>query len=222
MLKLSAYTAKGIKKQSIGMPKNWQEKVNKAFLVQVIRVYEARCHPGLSKVKTRGEVISSTRKIYRQKGTGRARHGALSAPIFTGGGRAHGPKGVKRKLTLSRKMRRKALSIALTVKAKEGHLIVVSALSSLKKTKEAVNLISNIVNKEKNVNDKSRFIFAFAEKNSNVVLALRNIKNVQAVPFRNLNAYNVFLGGILVVDGDVIKKSAKRNAISKVRKNSKI
>ena len=109
--------------------------INKILLTQAIRVYTARRHPGLSKVKTRGEVIASTRKIYRQKGTGQARHGAISAPIFVGGGVAHGPKGVKRQLSLPKKMRRKALSIALSVKAKEGNLLVVEGISKLKKNK---------------------------------------------------------------------------------------
>ncbi|MBI1872200.1 50S ribosomal protein L4, partial [Candidatus Collierbacteria bacterium] len=69
-------------------------KVNEALLSQVIHVYRANTHQNTSKVKTRGEVNRTTKKVYRQKGTGNARHGARSAPIYVGGGVAHGPSGV--------------------------------------------------------------------------------------------------------------------------------
>ena len=142
MNKLNVYTSKGVKKAPVSFPKVFQEKENLVLLAQAIRVYEWKKHPGLSKVKTRGEVVASTRKIYRQKGTGRARHGAKSAPIFVGGGKAHGPRGVKRKLAFPRKMRQRALKIALTMKAKDRAMIVIEEISSLKKTKEAQQLLN--------------------------------------------------------------------------------
>lgn len=133
MIKLNVYSQNGTKKTSINMPKDLIEKENRTLLAQAIRVYESGKHPGLSKVKTRGEVRASKRKIYRQKGTGQARHGAKSAPIFVGGGKAHGPKGVKRVLSLPRKMRQKALKIALSMKAGEKRLVVIDGVGSLKK-----------------------------------------------------------------------------------------
>src|SRR3989344_3759198 len=134
MVKLDVYSAKGIKKGYANLPERFVEKENLPLLAQAIRVYEARLHPGLAKVKTRGEVIASTRKIYRQKGTGGARHGAKSAPIFVGGGVTHGPKGLKRILTLPAKMRKKALGTALSLKAKEEKVFVIDGVSGFKKS----------------------------------------------------------------------------------------
>src|SRR3990170_7427665 len=129
MIKLTIYSAKGTRKGSTNLPKSFIEKENLALLSQAVRVYEDRKHPGLSKVKTRGEVTASTRKIYRQKGTGGARHGAISAPIFVGGGIAHGPKGVKRILSLPKKMRKKALISSLNWKLKDSELFVIDGFT---------------------------------------------------------------------------------------------
>jgi len=202
--KANVYSAKGVKKQSISLPKNFSEKENKFLLAQAIRVYESRLHPGLSKTKRRGEVTASTRKIWRQKGTGQARHGARSAPIFVGGGKAHGPTGLKRQLDLPKKMRQKALNVALSIKAKKGQVIVVDRLSSLKKTKEAQNLIEKIVAKEKNLKKNKRFTFVLGDGNLQASLALRNIEGVEIVPYKNLNAYQVFTGGVLIFDKDIL------------------
>jgi large subunit ribosomal protein L4 len=217
MTKLTTYSISGNKGAGVDMPKAWQEKENKILLAQAIRVYENRKHPGLSKTKTRGEVTASTRKIYKQKGTGRARHGALSAPIFVGGGVTHGPRGVKRRLSLPKKMRRKALNIALTLKEKEGKLLVVNGFSKLVKTKKAASLIAKIVAKEKKINKNSRFTFVLSEKNKDASLALRNIANVQVLPLRNLNVYSVYFGGVLIIDKEAIKEGRARSTGSHQR-----
>lgn len=213
-MKLHTYTSTGSKSSSIGLPKQYQAKENMVLLAQALRVYENRLHPGLSKTKRRGEIAATTRKVYRQKGTGMARHGAKSAPIFVGGGKAHGPTGLKRKLTLPKKMRRKALKVALSLKSKNGEVVVVSAISSLKKTKQAVGLIDQITQKEKWTGKNLRFTFALSEKNKNAFLALRNIKNVEVMPFRSLNAHKVYFGGILIVDKEalVAQKTQKKLA----------
>ena len=210
MTKLDVFSAKGVKKQAVDLPKDFIEKENPALLAQAIRVYEGRRHPGISKIKTRGEVVASKRKIYRQKGTGRARHGALSAPIFVGGGKAHGPKGVKRKLELPKKMRRKAVGIALGLKVKNGDLLVIDGLSSLKKTKEAQKLVDKILTGRKK---RDKVSFFLSEKNFSAVRAIRNLPNVEAVSFHNLNAYQVFHGGVLLLDKEIL--------ISKTRKAKK-
>lgn len=200
------YSAKGIKKRAISLPKRFVEKENMPLLAQAIRVYEARRHPGVSKVKTRGEVTASTRKIYRQKGTGRARHGALSAPIFVKGGIAHGPKGVKRELSLPKKMKKKALNVALTMKAKSGELLVVDGISSLKKTKEAQVLIDRVLKSQKK---EGRVTFILSEKGLSALRAIRNLSDVEAVPFKNLNVYQVHFGGLLLLDKEALVKKAK-------------
>jgi len=106
MTKVNLYKLSGATEKT-EFPKKYQGNIEPSLLAQAVRVYEDRMHPGLSKVKTRSEVAKSTRKIYKQTGTGGARHGAKSAPIFVGGGVAHGPKGVKRLLSLSKKLVKK-------------------------------------------------------------------------------------------------------------------
>lgn len=196
------------------MPKIMQEKENLVLLAQAIRVYEAKSHPALSKTKSRGEVALSKRKIWRQKGTGRARHGARSAPIFVGGGKAHGPKGVKRKLVLPKKMRQKALKVALTLKAKDNELMFLDGISLLKKTKDAAALLDKIAGKEKFKKTK-RYTLALSEKNSNAKLALRNLKNVDVVRFSDLNAYTVYFGGVLVIDKEALGESSTVKSVKK-------
>jgi len=212
MSKANVYSVKGVKGQAITLPKNFSEKENKILLAQAIRVYENRLHPGLSKTKRRGEVIATTRKVWRQKGTGRARHGARSAPIFVGGGKAHGPTGVKRRLVLPKKMRQKSLNIALSMKAKNGQVIVVDNTSSLKKTKEAQSLIDKIISKEKKMKKDQRFTFVLTDGNLQARLALRNIKKVGVIDYKNLNAYQVFFGEVLIFDKDIFntKKGPKK------------
>src|SRR5579885_383385 len=119
------------------------EKVNKQLLAQAVRVYLANKRQGTVSTKTRGEVDGSTRKIYRQKGTGRARHGSVRAPIFVHGGVVHGPKPRDYSLNLPKKMRRKALFSALSAKLQDGQIKVVAGFEKLEpKTKAFISAIT--------------------------------------------------------------------------------
>ena len=102
-------------------------EVDPALLAQAVRVYLGNQRKSSAQTKTRGEVAGSTRKIYRQKGTGRARHGAIRAPIFVGGGIAHGPTGGQNySAKLPPKMSRKALLGALFTKASGKQISVIA------------------------------------------------------------------------------------------------
>lgn len=163
-------------------------KVNKQLLAQAVRVYLANQRQGTASTKTRGEVEGSTRKIYRQKGTGRARHGAIRAPIFVGGGIVFGPKSRDYSLKMPQKMRRRALAAALTSVYQDGHLTVVDELSELEpKTKEMARVLSCVV-----ANFNSRSTLLIVPKNADsVVRAARNIVSVDIMPAQNLNAYAI-------------------------------
>ncbi|KKT36270.1 MAG: 50S ribosomal protein L4, partial [Candidatus Collierbacteria bacterium GW2011_GWA1_44_12] len=98
-------------------------EVSPSLISQAIYVYQANSHRGVAKAKTRGEVTASTRKIYKQKGTGNARHGAKSAPIFVGGGVVFGPTGLATPLkSFNQKMKLKALAGILTLYRAEDRL----------------------------------------------------------------------------------------------------
>lgn len=124
----------------------FEVEVNSGLMHQAFVRQQANARLGTHRTKSRGETAISTRKIYRQKGTGRARHGSRNAPIFVGGGIAHGPKPRDYTLKMPRKMRQAALRSALTAKASEGELVLVDALAlDQPKTREMVSVLNNLV-----------------------------------------------------------------------------
>ncbi len=109
-------------------PDIFEAPVNVSLMHQAFERQRANARLGTHKAKTRGEVSRTTRKWYRQKGTGRARHGSRGANLFVGGGVAHGPRPRDYSKKMPRKMRRAALRAALSAKAEENQIIVVDAL----------------------------------------------------------------------------------------------
>src|SRR3989339_1793303 len=144
-------------------------KVNTSLLKQVVRIFEDRTHFGLNKVQTRATVNRTKKKLYKQKGTGGARQGARSAPIFVGGGKAHGPKGVKRELKMPLKMKKKALSLALAIKFDRKEAVFIENLEKIKKTKDAVKKIAEL-------KLKGQILVVLAEKNKELARFFKNIK----------------------------------------------
>lgn len=201
MSKATVYSAKGTKLEAMTLPKDFNGKVNWPLLTQAIRVFEERSHLGLAKTKTRAEINRTKKKWYRQKGTGGARHGAKSAPIFVGGGVAHGPKPVRRILTLSKKMASKALNSALALKGQNQEVVIVSGLAKITKTKEVALLIKKLSSGK-----KKNFTFVLSQDNLAAKRAIRNIAGVKIVNYRDLNAFRVFWGGILVFDKEIFAK----------------
>ena len=125
---------------------------NDAILAQAVRIYTSNSHQKTHKVLTRGEVNGSTKKIYRQKGTGNARHGAKYAPIFVGGGIAHGPTGVRpENMVLPKAMRRRALASAMQAKMSDNAIVGISGVKKFTgKTASMVKLLSSIASHPKN------------------------------------------------------------------------
>lgn len=205
-MKATVFSAKGVKTGQMTLPKEFAEKPNMILLAQAIRVYTENGHLGLVKTKTRAEVNRTKRKLYRQKGTGGARHGAKSAPIFVGGGVAHGPRPIRRVLFLPSKMKKKALASAFSLKAKKEEVVGVSGIEKIVKTKEAQFLTDKI---KKEIKGFHKLTFALSQKNLGSVRFLRNLKNVEAVPYKDLNAYMVYFSGALVIDKDVFEKAPK-------------
>ena len=211
MLKVNSYSAKGTKLPSFNLPKEFEEKENMVLLAQGIRVYEDRLHPGHAKVKTRAQVERTKKKLYKQKGTGGARHGAKSAPIFVGGGVAHGPKGIKRELELPLAMKKKVLGVSLSLKVKEGKVAVVDGVSGFKKTKDAGKGIGKILSDSKS----KHLTLVVSEQNAQARKVLGNIKQVKVIPFPSLNAHDVYFGGTVVFDKEIFVKKTKPVKIAK-------
>ncbi len=184
--------------KTVKLPKEFETKGNMDILSQAIHVYRSRSHFGVAKVKGRGEVARTTKKVYKQKGTGGARHGARSAPIFVGGGVTFGPRVAKTVLRLSSALKKTSLATALTLMAKEGKVVVVSGFSTVKSTKEVAALLSKLEGK--------RFVVALSGENADKIRFIRNIKGVEVVHYQALNAHLVIFGGTLVIDSSVFAK----------------
>lgn len=206
MLKVQVYSTKGAKMGTFSLPRQFTEKVNLKLLAQAIHVYGVQSHVGLTKTKTRAEVVKTKRKLYKQKGTGGARHGARSAPVFVGGGVAHGPRPIKRELSLPQKLAQKALLSSLSAKAQNKEIVVVNGLSKFTKTKDADNFVKKLREAMKGT---KRFTIILSDENKNVGMLLRNLKNVAFIAYKNLNAYKVFLGGVLIFDKKIFEKKIK-------------
>src|SRR5260221_565751 len=203
MLKVNSYLSKGTKlATTVILPKEWETKMNKALLAQAIRVYIDRLHIGEAYTKGRGEINRTTKKWYKQKGTGGARHGARSAPIFVGGGVAHGPKGVSRTLTLSTQMKRKATAIAMTQAVKETR--VIAGDLNFAKTKETQNFLDKVMEKK-----NKKITFVLKKENIKFARNIRNIKNAREINFMDLNVHDVFFGGKIVLDKSIFAKEKK-------------
>lgn len=168
-------------------------------MAQAVRVYLSNQRQGSRKVKARSEVKGSRRKIWRQKGTGRARHGDRYAPIFVGGGVAHGPTGkenFKRKLTKS--MRRQALLSALSQKAKDKQVIVVDKLETLKpKTKLMAASLDKVLTKAK-YKAGAKINLVLPEVVDSIIRSTRNLPNVTPLQAKQLSTYAVLKGDALV------------------------
>jgi large subunit ribosomal protein L4 len=180
------------------------EKVNRALLHQAIRVYQANQRQGTHSTKTRGEVEGSSRKIYRQKGTGRARHGTLRAPIFVKGGIVHGPKPRDYSLDFPKKMRRKALFSALSSKFLEGQMKFLTGVEGIEpKTKNFVGTLKSLGVVNKNV------LVVMPSDLTNVKRATRNVQGVTTTVAGRLNALDVLKSRQILFSRDAVAEMKK-------------
>lgn len=139
----------------------FNEEVNVGLMHQAFVRQMANARQGTHKAKSRGEVRGSTAKIYRQKGTGRARHGARTAPIFVGGGRAHPPRPRDHSKDMPKKMRRKAIRCALSALMRDEQLVFVDRLNlEQPRTKEMAQIIQALTG-----GDSALVLFADGQEN---------------------------------------------------------
>lgn len=153
---------------------------------------------GTHDTKTRGEVNRTKAKWYRQKGTGRARHGSRNAPIFVGGGIAHGPHPRSYVQRMPRKMRRLALRSALSVKAATERIIVLDKLElGVPKTRAMIDAL-------KNLSVDGSAVILLAGRNTNVELAARNLPGVLTLQAGYLNVRDLLQYDYLIMPTDTL------------------
>lgn len=160
----------------------FEAPVNIPLMHQALVRQLANARLGTHKTKTRSENNRTKAKWYRQKGTGRARHGSRNAPIFVGGGVAHGPRPRSYEKRMPRKMRRAALRAALSVKAAEQQLVVVDELRmAAPKTKEMARTLRQIAPRE------GKTLVLLPERNESVELSVRNLATARSLRAHYLN-----------------------------------
>ncbi|WP_299781027.1 50S ribosomal protein L4 [uncultured Roseobacter sp.] len=162
------------------------------ILHRVVRWQRNNAQAGTHKVKTRSEVDYSTKKIYRQKGTGGARHGARSAPIFRGGGVYKGPKVRSHGHELTKKFRKLGLCHALSAKMKAGELVIIDEASSEGKTAALAKQVANL-------GWKRALVIDGASVDENFAQAARNIDGLDILPTMGANVYDILKRDTLVI-----------------------
>lgn len=212
MISASVYDVSGKVAGKINLPEEYfGAKVKPKLLAQARRVYLANQRKAQAKTKTRSEVNLTKAKWFRQKGTGRARHGAKSAPIFVGGGVAHGPRGNQNwKLTLPQAMRQASLAGALTSKLADKELFVVEDLGKIEsKTKTLIKFLKTLLGKEKMEEKRQKFLLVLPGKIVSLSQAAKNLPEVKLVLASSLNAYEVLNGGKILFTAAAVKSLKK-------------
>jgi large subunit ribosomal protein L4 len=180
-------------------------EVNEALIYDVLKAQLASRRAGSAKTKARAEVSGSTRKLYRQKGTGAARHGGIRASHYVGGGKAHGPQPRDYGYRPPRKMRQGALASALSLKLKQGQLLIVDTfeLSEIK-TKKLASIL-RALNAEKS-------LIVDAVDNENLKNSARNMTKSQFLPPEGVNLYDVLRHENLILTKDAATQLQNRLA----------
>lgn len=189
-MQLTIYNLKGKTDNKLTLPADlFGQKINQQLLALAVKVYLSNQRQAPAKAKTRGEVHLSGQKIYRQKGTGRARHGDKKAPIFVKGGKAHGPTGEQNyKLKLSHKQKRLALISALSQKAKDKQIAIIDGLEKISTKTKIFKKTLKLIYQAKTL-PKTAVILPLVL--DNVIKAGRNISQVKFLQAANLNTYEI-------------------------------
>ena len=166
-----------------------------------VKQYLANQRQGTHQSRERGEIIGSTRKIKKQKGTGTARAGSIKNPLFRGGGRVFGPRPRNYGFKLNKKVKSLARKSALTYKAKEeGIMVMEELLLKSTKTKDFVSILKNLKV------DNDRTLFVASEKDQNTLLSSRNVKNTKVITADKLNTYDILNSAKLIISEKAVEQ----------------
>ena len=218
-MKYPVYNQKGEKIEEVSLPDNvFGAKMNFDLLYQAIRVYQNNKRQGTAHTKTRADVSGGGRKPWRQKGTGRARHGSTRSPIWAGGGVAFGPRKEKTySLRLPKKIKRLALLMVLSEKARTNSILILDKIDfEQAKTKLMAQTIDNLRNKIEAF-EKGSILLALDKKDDKIVRVSKNIPKVKTMEARELNPLDLLSYKYLVMPKaaiTVIEKTFLRNSLN--------
>jgi len=205
-MKIEKYNINGKKESFEVLDKIFSAKINKQLVSNILYKTYANYKGRKAKTKQKNEIIGSTSKIYAQKGTGNARHASRKAPIFVGGGVAHGPKGElsykKRKINKSEK--KLGISSLITEKNTLKNLIIFDDFNNeILKTKEMNNILLKF---------EAKNSLLILDKNSKekIYKSIKNIPNVKATDVNHFNAYDILKYKKLILTVTAVKELEKR------------
>jgi len=180
-------------------------ELNESLIHTAVRNYMANRRQGTSATKTRGNVSGSGRKLWKQKGTGRARIASLRSPLWKGGGNVHGPQPRDWSYKLPKKVRRGALRSALSERLREGNLIVIDEFNFDKpKTKEFVSVIAGLKLSENDKQPKTLIVDSL--DNENLIRSSRNVQKTKVTNSYGLNIYDLLYHEKLLVSKSAIEE----------------
>jgi large subunit ribosomal protein L4 len=174
------------------------------IIARMIRYQLAKKQQGTHQTKTRAEISRTGKKMYKQKGTGRARHHSARAPQFRGGGRAHGPVVRSHAHDLPKKIRALALRHALSAKLKSEDVIIIDSLIAAEaKTKALVGTLAGL-------GLTNALFIGGAELDANFKLAAQNIPNIDVLPVQGINVYDILRRSKLVLSKAAVEALEER------------
>ncbi len=174
---------------------------NEGVVHQAMVRQRANARQGTASTKTRGDVAGSSRKLFRQKGTGNARAGSVKSPLRRGGGITFGPKPRSYRQAMPKKMRRLALRCVLSAKARDGDLTILEALSlDEPKTREMVRILETL-------KVDSTALIVTSEPKTNVVKSARNLPGIKTRPASVLNVLDIISNKALVMEVGAVRKA---------------
>jgi len=198
MPKVAVYNISGEQVSEMELSENiFGAKINEHVLYEVVKNQLANKRQGTQSAKTRSEVRGGGRKPWKQKGTGRARHGTIRSPLWAGGGVTFAPKPRDYSYTIPKKIKRLAMKCALSAKVASNEIIVLDDLSfDAPKTKDMVNIL-------KNLGVKRKALIVMLEKDDMLIRSANNIPGVVTALTNTINVYD-----ILKYDNFIITKAA--------------
>jgi len=202
-MKLEVFNIKGEKTgKEVSLPEEiFGVEPNEHVVYLAVKQYLANQRQGTHKSKERAEIVGSTKKLKRQKGTGTARAGSIKSPVFRGGGRVFGPRPRNYGFKLNKKVKRLARKSALVSKLQKGEIMVVEDFTfDAPKTKAYTEILANL-----NLSDK-RSLLITGSNDSNLYVSSKNLKKADVMPVNDLNTYAVLNNNCLILSESSIEK----------------
>lgn len=202
MPKVALYNTEGDQVGEVELnPDIFDVKVNETLMHNAVLMHLANRRQGNASTRVRSEVRGGGRKPWRQKGTGRARHGSIRSPLWVGGGTTFGPRPRNFGFTMPKKAKKLAIKSALTSKVKSGSLKILENLTFEEpKTKEMVRVLSSL-------KAPARVLVVTGESDSTVVKSARNIPGVKTLPAYQLNVYDILNCENLILTREAVNKA---------------